>query len=111
MANPRGPQPVLKADNSGYRKGVTDSEEQYIGGLFKGTLSFINAPQPGQLKIYTKRVYANTPFNNKVTALAAGEAGNPIPRMRGENSPIKHVFYIIKENRTYDQVLGDMPQG
>jgi phospholipase C len=26
-------------------------------------------------------------------------------------SPIKHVFYIIKENRTYDQVFGDMPQG
>ncbi len=111
MANPRGPQPVKKADNSGYKKGATKSDEQYIGGLFKGKLSFIDAPQPGQLKIYTKQVYANTPFNNKVTALAAGEAGNPIPRRRGERSPIKYVFYIIKENRTYDQVLGDMSQG
>jgi len=56
-------------------------------------------------------VYANTPFNNKITAQAAGEDGNPIPRKRGEKSPIKYVFYIIKENRTYDQVMGDAPQG
>ncbi|MDP9048704.1 MAG: alkaline phosphatase family protein, partial [Bacteroidota bacterium] len=35
----------------------------------------------------------------------------PIPRIRGGHSPIKYVFYIIKENRTYDQVLGDMPHG
>jgi YVTN family beta-propeller protein len=111
MPNPRGPQPVLKTDNSGYKKGATDSDEQYIGGLFKGTLSFIDVPQPAQLKSYTKQVYANTPFNNKTTVQAAGETGNPIPRRRGEKSPIKHVFYIIKENRTYDQVLGDMPQG
>lgn len=36
---------------------------------------------------------------------------NPIPRTLGETSPIKYVFYVIKENRTYDQVLGDMPEG
>jgi YVTN family beta-propeller protein len=111
MANPKGPQPVKKADNSGYQRGATGSKEQYIGGLFKGTLSFIKAPQEAQLKIYTKKVYANTPFNTKKTATAEGEAGNPIPRRQGEKSPIKYVFYIIKENRTYDQVLGDMPQG
>lgn len=111
MANPKGPQPVKKTDNSGYQKGAVNSREQYIGGLFKGTLSFIDAPNEVQLKSYTKKVYANTPFNNKIAATAAGEAGNPIPRRRGEKSPIKHVFYIIKENRTYDQVLGDMPKG
>ncbi len=111
MANPQGPQPIKKADNSGYQKGAVNSKEQYIGGLFKGTLSFITAPQPEQLKVYTRQVYANTPFNDKKTILAAGEDGNPIPRRVGDKSPIKHVFYIIKENRTYDQVLGDMPQG
>jgi phospholipase C len=42
---------------------------------------------------------------------ARGEAGNPIPTRVGEKSPIKYVFYVIKENRTYDQVLGDMPEG
>jgi YVTN family beta-propeller protein len=111
MANPKGPQPVKKTDNSGYQKGIVNSREQYIGGLFKGTLSFIDAPNEAQLKAYTKQVYANTPFNNKIAATAPGEAGNPIPMKRGEKSPIKHVFYIIKENRTYDQVLGDMPKG
>jgi len=108
MANPKGPQPVKKTDNSGYQKGIVNSREQYIGGLFKGTLSFINAPNEAQLRAYTKQVYANTPFNNKIAATAPGEAGNPIPMKRGEKSPIKHVFYIIKENRTYDQVFGDM---
>lgn len=111
MANPKGPQPVKKADNSGYQQGATNSREQYIGGLFKGTLSFIDAPKTGQLKAYTRQVYANTPFTNEKTVTASGEKGNPIPRRLGEKSPIKHVFYIIKENRTYDQVLGDMPQG
>jgi YVTN family beta-propeller protein len=111
MANPNGPQPVKKTDNSGYQTGATNGREQYIGGLFKGTLSFIDAPNDVQLKAYTRQVYANTPFNNKIAATANGEAGNPIPRRKGEKSPIKHVFYIIKENRTYDQVMGDVAAG
>jgi len=112
MANPEGPQPISKADNSGYQMGSTANNKlQYIAGLFKGTLSFIEIPKPDQLKIYTKEVYANTPFSSKRTETADGEIGNPIPRKQGEQSPIKHVFYIIKENRTYDQVLGDMPKG
>nr|WP_294876983.1 bifunctional YncE family protein/alkaline phosphatase family protein [uncultured Pedobacter sp.] len=112
MANPEGPQPISKADNSGYQMGSTANNKlQYIAGLFKGTLSFIDIPKPEQLKSYTAQVYANTPFSDKRTILADGETGNPIPRKQGQKSPIKHVFYIIKENRTYDQVLGDLPQG
>lgn len=112
MANPNGPQPISKADNSGYQLGSTANDKlQYIAGLFKGSLSFIDIPQPERLKLYSKQVYANTPFNAERTLTADGEAGNPIPRKLGEKSPIKHVFYIIKENRTYDQVLGDIPDG
>lgn len=112
LANPKGPQPIAKADNSGYQMGSTaNSRLQYIAGLFKGSLSFITAPQLEQLKAYTKQVYTNTPFNNTRTIMADGEEGNPVPRRIGEKSPIKHVFYIIKENRTYDQVLGDVPEG
>jgi YVTN family beta-propeller protein len=112
MANPLGPQPFLKDNNMDIHMGITaNSLIQYIAALFKGDLSFIDAPKPGQLKAYTKQVYANTPFNPARTAQADGEAGNPIPRKAGEKSPIKHVFYIIKENRTYDQVLGDMQSG
>ncbi len=113
MANPQGPQPNIHPDNSGYRTGSTTKKknEQYIGGLFKGKLSIIDAPSAVQLKKYTEQVYANTPFTGAKTITADGLAGNPIPRKRGEKSPIKYVFYIIKENRTYDQVLGDMPNG
>lgn len=110
MANPNGPQPLSKLDNSGHHVGSINSREQYIGGLFKGTLSFIAQPKPDQLKAYTKQVYANTPFNNKENKPAV-TAGNPIPHKLGDKSPMKYVFYIIKENRTYDQVLGDLPQG
>ncbi|MFD2286671.1 beta-propeller fold lactonase family protein [Pedobacter petrophilus] len=112
MANPQGPQPISKADNSGYQMGSTANNKlQYIAGLFKGSLSFVDVPKFEQLKVYTQQVYANTPFTDKKMITADGEAGNPVPRKQGEKSPIKHVFYIIKENRTYDQVLGDMPKG
>eukprot|EP01133_Synstelium_polycarpum_P011158 gene11158-12998_t len=111
MANPNGPQPVKK-DDSDYQKGSTEKKDvQYIGGLFKGSLSFIDQPGPDQLKAYSAQVYANTPFNRSKEAEAPGNAEMVIPRKPGQLSPIKHVFYIIKENRTYDQVLGDMKEG
>ncbi|GAB3635713.1 alkaline phosphatase family protein [Hymenobacter arcticus] len=112
LANPNGPQPMKKTDNSGYQTGSTEQREvQYIGGLFKGTLSFIAAPDAARLKAYSAQVYANSPFTKASETLALGAAGNPVPRRAGEKSPIKHIFYIIKENRTYDQVLGDVREG
>jgi YVTN family beta-propeller protein len=61
---------------------------------------------------YTKRVIANTPYNDSLLTQAK-ESSSPsiIPRQVGAGSPIEHVLYIIKENRTYDQVLGDLPKG
>ena len=112
MANPLGPQPISAADNSGYHMGSTpNSKLQYIAGLFKGTLSFIDMPKPELLKTYTKQVYANSPFTKEKITAAEGVKNSPIPRKAGEKSPMKHVFYIIKENRTYDQVFGDVPEG
>lgn len=74
-------------------------------------MSIIPQPDDKQLSIYSQVVYDNTPYNKDNELLADGETGNPIPFKVGNSSPIKHVFYIIKENRTYDQVLGDIPQG
>src|SRR5438270_2888403 len=68
-------------------------------------------PTPQQLTWHTKRVYSNTPYTKKGEWQTSGEAGSPIPWKVGAPSPIKYVFYIIKENRTYDQVLGDLRQG
>lgn len=113
MANPHGPNPINNNISLEYQKGDTGkvSDVQYIGGLFIGSLSIIRQPDAAQLKKYTRQVYDNTPYNKEKESAGEGEAGNPIPSRLGDQSPIKHVFYILKENRTYDQVLGDIPEG
>jgi YVTN family beta-propeller protein len=112
-ANPYGPNPARKRGEVIYQKGDTTLpiDVQYIGGLFKGTMSVIDVPDEITMALYSKAVYANVPYNKDKEARSAGEAGNPIPQKAGDPSPIKYVFYIVKENRTYDQVLGDMPEG
>lgn len=112
MANPDGPQPIKKTDDSGVHLGISAQKEvQYIGSLFKGTLSIIDSPTDSQLELFSKQVYANTPFNKQVEVISKGSANNPIPNVQGGKSPIKYVFYVIKENRTYDQIFGDIKKG
>lgn len=110
FANPKGPQPVRRGVRSDSHLGEAP-RMQYIGNLMKGTLSIIDAPKASQMAIYSKKVYHNTPYKKEAELTAAGEPGNPIPMKVGDPSPIKHVFYILKENRTYDQVLGDVKEG
>lgn len=110
LANPDGPSPIsseIEYQKSGLRK----RQDQYIGTLFNGVLSIINVPDQAQLAVYSEVVFKNTPFNKTKEYLSEGKSGNPIPMRIGDPSPIKYVFYIIKENRTYDQVLGDIPEG
>jgi YVTN family beta-propeller protein len=113
QANPYGPNPVRKREDVIYQGGDWKKpiKVQYIGGLFKGTMSIIAEPNEKQLGIYSQVVYTNTPYTKDKERNATGQAGNPVPMRVGGASPIKHVFYIIKENRTYDQVLGDMKEG
>ncbi|MBK8521977.1 MAG: bifunctional YncE family protein/alkaline phosphatase family protein [Chitinophagaceae bacterium] len=111
FANPDGPNPAKRRQKVNYQGGVKEKEVQYIGGLFKGTMSIIDLPSEKQLSLYSRQVYKNTPYTKEKEMHAKGEAGNPIPQKIGDKSPIKHVFYIIKENRTYDQVLGDIKEG
>ncbi|MES2647432.1 MAG: bifunctional YncE family protein/alkaline phosphatase family protein [Bacteroidota bacterium] len=113
FANVNGPDPGSKKQLVSYQKGDTAAirEIEYIGGLMKGTMSVIKEPGEAQLSTYSKAVYSNTPYSKKRELNAEGEAGNPVPVRVGESSPIKYVFYILKENRTYDQVLGDVKEG
>jgi YVTN family beta-propeller protein len=92
--------------------GVPGADGQYIAAMLQGTLSIVPAPDAAALKEMTKTVYNLTPYNDAVR-LAPGGApeASPIPRKVGDPSPIKHVFYVIRENRTYDQVLGDLERG
>lgn len=101
MPNPEGPHPLIKHYH--------DSE--YIGSLFKGSLSIINNPDENELSKYSKLVYDNTPYLYKNKSWVGIQ--NVIPDKHDEkgSEKIKHVFYIIKENRTYDEVFGDLRQG
>ena len=103
-ANPRGPQPTRES-----------TREEYIGRLFRGTLSLVDLPTrqelPRQLAMWTDDVMKSSPLRADASVSAARPAGNPIPGRPGEPSPITHCIYIIKENRTYDQVFGDLPEG
>jgi YVTN family beta-propeller protein len=83
----------------------------YIGTQLNGVLSFVDAPDSTKLKEFTKQVVMNTPYKDTLLSQAPGSRKTAVPRRVGEASPIKYVLYVIKENRTYDQVFGDMPKG
>ena len=106
-ANPLGPQPGVKASS--------DASVQLISRLFQGTLSIIDLPPrkafEAQLAGYTAQAYRCSPLKPDASVSAQRSADNPVPLQPGSTSPIKYCLYIIKENRTYDQVLGDLPQG
>src|ERR1022692_3869569 len=90
--NPHGPNPTRRPEAS--HKGETAAVE-YVGRIQTGTASFIDPFTGEQLQAYTKAAMANSPYRDEKL-----ETPNPFP-------PIEHVIYIVKENRSYDQVLGD----
>jgi YVTN family beta-propeller protein len=78
------------------------------GRTFEGSLSFIAKPDAKQMAAYTEQVRKNSPYHPEHFAKAALPGDTVIPAKVGDPCPIKYVLYIIKENRTYDQVMGDM---
>lgn len=112
--DPYGPNPSSKKEQTLYHIGDTNHPrgKQYIGGgLLQGTMSIIPEPTAEQLAVYSQAVYDNTPFRKDKMLVTNSPVNNPIPERVKGPTPIKYVFYILKENRTYDQVLGDMSQG
>ncbi len=104
-ANRHGPNPLSP-------KSPADSVTEYIGGLHRGTLGIIVPPSKSEMAEYTRQAYQSSPLKADRGAVAQPrEANNPIPSKLGDASPIKHCIYIIKENRTYDQVFGDIASG
>jgi YVTN family beta-propeller protein len=92
--------------------GVTD----YNTHQDNGTVSIINVPSTAKLKTMTAQVYENNHWDltENIKAASGGSQDTPakaIPDKIGDPSPIKHVFMIIRENRTYDQILGDVAAG
>ncbi len=73
-----------------------------------GTVSRVAVPRAKELAAHTARAYANRRPAARGAIAPRASAVVPAP---GGSSPIKYVVYVIRENRTYDQVLGDLPQG
>ncbi len=83
---------------------ITPVQGTYIGDIQLGTFQKIGMPGNTKLNAYTQQVLKNTFV---ATNVEAGQ--NPLPPLPMANkSPIKHIVYITKENRTFDEVLGQM---
>jgi YVTN family beta-propeller protein len=77
-------------------------------GVLAGSVSFIAEPTGAELAAYTEQVRKNSPYTPETLHAVAHPVNSIIPSKVGQDCPIKHVLYIIRENRTYDQVLGDL---
>ncbi|MBI4890227.1 MAG: bifunctional YncE family protein/alkaline phosphatase family protein [Acidobacteria bacterium] len=80
----------------------------------RGSVQVVEVPAAEQLRDYTWAVAANTRMDAASRALSTASgcgAGDPIPRCAEGGSPIKKVVLVVKENRTFDQVLGDLGRG
>ncbi len=80
----------------------------YIGDTLNGAVSIVPVPTAAQLAAYTRQVRANVPLAPPALTVAGTGATASAPQAF---AAITHVLYIIRENRTYDQVLGDMKAG
>ncbi|MFO7370404.1 MAG: hypothetical protein R6X09_09065 [Bacteroidales bacterium] len=98
--------------NGGKNCGVPE-KFSYIGYLMKGTVSIMDIPGEDFLPELTKNVIANNfKFTRYNKSKNQRHANNPVPVLPGErNSPIKHIVFISKENRTYDEVFGQVKKG
>jgi DNA-binding beta-propeller fold protein YncE len=106
--NPNGPNPTKRAAPA-Y---VGGSQIEYVGRIQTGTAGFVPAPTEEQLAAFTETVRANSPYrDDKQRDRVVGPQSGLFVKFGEHASPIQHVIYIIKENRTYDQVLGDIGKG
>ncbi|MEX2299791.1 MAG: bifunctional YncE family protein/alkaline phosphatase family protein [Bryobacterales bacterium] len=93
---PRGPDPTRRGE-----------EQQYVASLQLGSLGILPPLNGERIVRLTDRVIANTLYDDSAMTPAAAPVGSPVPSRPGDASPIRHVIYVVKENRTFDQVLGD----
>ncbi|NWJ52140.1 MAG: hypothetical protein HXX14_14890 [Bacteroidetes bacterium] len=117
--SPNGRQ-LIVANAKGYGSGPNGGEAfkiaaegSYIGSLMKGTVEVLDIPTGDQLKETTQKVIANSfKFTNPDNDSFAWRQNNPIPLYpKASISPIKHIVFISKENRTYDEIFGQVSKG
>ncbi|MGM9508861.1 bifunctional YncE family protein/alkaline phosphatase family protein [Larkinella sp. GY13] len=108
---------LLVANAKGYGSGPNGGKTftlgpkgSYIGSLMNGTVSVMDIPTDADLKAETKQVVENNFSIRPVSEIKS--TNNPIPAFAGQKeSPIKYTVFIAKENRTYDEVFGQIASG
>jgi DNA-binding beta-propeller fold protein YncE len=90
-ANPEGPNPLNAAGSK---------VPQFVARMQTGSLQLVDMPDDTRASEWTRNVISYSPYRDESLDNTATVGG-----------PVHHVVYIIKENRTYDQVLGDMKEG
>ena len=117
--SPDGKQ-LIVANAKGYGSGPNGGanfkpgpEGSYIGSLMKGSVSVIPIPSDDQLLVFTQKVIDNNfRFHNPDSELFTWRKNNPVPLYpNATTSPIRHIIFISKENRTYDEILGQVSKG
>ncbi len=95
----------LGAGPNGGKGFVSPVQGYYVGDIQLGTFQKVGRPDAAQLKTYTQQAIDNTFRSIRVT----DDEKNPLPALPGlRKSPIKYIVYITKENRTYDEIFGQM---
>ncbi|MEI7898557.1 MAG: hypothetical protein WCJ26_16090, partial [bacterium] len=110
---------LVVANAKGYGSGANGGknyragpEGTYIGCLMKGAVSVIDIPSDAMLARYTQRVIRNNFRIGTLEEAKLARGDNPVPVFGGEQeSPVKYIVFISKENRTYDEVFGQLAKG
>lgn len=97
---------------NGGKNFIEGGEGTYIGNLMKGSVSIIKLPSERELRKMTAQVIKNNFHKQKARQVLKQRRDNPIPLYGGQKeSQIKHIVFISKENRTYDEIFGQMGKG
>jgi YVTN family beta-propeller protein len=86
----------------------------FVSTAVRGSISRVDMPDDATLRRYTVQVLRDARIPQTLQALEVSSGSTtaaPVPTQPGQRSMIEHVVYVMKENRTYDQVFGDLPQG
>jgi len=103
VANAKG---VKTRNPNKFAQGPNGAFGTYDLNIIEGTVATLPVPTPTVLRAQTQQVLANNGITDTTSA-----PNNPLAGIGLGAGRITHVIYIVKENRTYDQVLGDLPQG
>ena len=108
--NAKGPNPSLKAATVDEGNAIPGTE--YVAQIQTGTAAFVQIPDETQLSAFSDTVMKNSPYRDATIYGPVEDSQLAyFAKTEGHPSPIQHLIYIIKENRTYDQVFGDLAEG